>query len=79
MARMMMTPAAALPLRAVLADDERLPREQLRAALARAWPELEIVGEASHGAQARSLLVQLPDHLRDANARCSHDAVRRGD
>lgn len=62
MARMMMTPAAALPLRAVLADDERLPREQLRAALARVWPELQLVGEASHGAEALSLMERLqPD------------------
>mgnify|MGYP006210237939 CR=1 FL=1 len=60
MARMMKPPAAALPLRAVLADDERLPREQLRAALARVWPELQLVGEASHGAEALSLIERLP-------------------
>ena len=54
--------AAAQPLRAVLADDERLPREQLRAALARVWPELQLVGEASHGAEALSLIERLqPD------------------
>ena len=54
--------AAAQPLRAVLADDERLPREQLRAALARVWPELVVVGEASHGAQALHMIESLqPD------------------
>jgi hypothetical protein len=34
------------PPRAVLADDERLMREQLRARLAEVWPELQIVAEA---------------------------------
>ncbi|MEO8835327.1 MAG: DNA-binding response regulator, partial [Caldimonas sp.] len=34
---------------AVIADDERLLREQLRARLAEAWPELEIVAEARNG------------------------------
>lgn len=38
--------------RAVIADDERLLREQLRAGLAEAWPELEIAGEAKNGAEA---------------------------
>jgi DNA-binding LytR/AlgR family response regulator len=42
---------AAAP-RAVIADDERLMREQLRARLAEAWPELQIVAEAKHGAEA---------------------------
>lgn len=63
---MMQAPAtsaqAKLPLatwRAVLADDERLPREQLRAALARVWPELRVVGEASHGAQALEMIHSL--------------------
>ena len=32
-------------IRAVLADDERLMREQLRARLTEAWPELDIVAE----------------------------------
>ena len=40
------------PVRAVLADDERLMREQLRARLTEAWPELQIVAEARHGAEA---------------------------
>jgi len=37
---------------AVLADDERLMREQLRARLAEVWPELRIVGEAKNGQEA---------------------------
>jgi DNA-binding LytR/AlgR family response regulator len=44
-------PSASTP-RAVLADDERLMREQLRARLAEVWPELEIVAEAKNGAEA---------------------------
>lgn len=48
--------------RAVLADDERLLREQLRARLTEVWPELEIVGEAKNGAEAVALTEQLhPD------------------
>jgi DNA-binding LytR/AlgR family response regulator len=38
--------------RAVIADDEPLMREQLRARLAEAWPELEIAAEARNGAEA---------------------------
>ena len=38
--------------RAVLADDERLMREQLRARLAEVWPELEVVAEAKNGIEA---------------------------
>ena len=41
--------------RAVLADDERLMREQLRARLAEVWPELEIVAEAKNGLEAVTL------------------------
>ena len=37
---------------AVIADDEPLLRASLRAALAEAWPELEIVAEAANGAEA---------------------------
>jgi DNA-binding LytR/AlgR family response regulator len=48
--------------RAVIADDERLLREQLRARLAEAWPELEIVAEAKNGLEAVQLTEQLhPD------------------
>ena len=37
---------------AVVADDERLMRDQLVAALKDAWPELQIVGEAGNGREA---------------------------
>ena len=40
---------------AVIADDERLLREQLRARLHEVWPELEIVAEAKNGAEAVAL------------------------
>ena len=46
--------------RAVLADDERLMREQLRARLAEVWPELLIVAEARNGLEA----VQMVDEHR---------------
>ncbi|HSH89247.1 MAG TPA: response regulator, partial [Ramlibacter sp.] len=39
-------------LRALVADDERLLREQLKTRLAQVWPELEIVGEARDGQEA---------------------------
>lgn len=42
--------------RAVLADDERLMRDQLRTRLAEVWPELQIVAEAKHGAEAVELV-----------------------
>ena len=45
--------------RAVLADDERLMREQLRARLAEAWPALQIVGEARNGEEAVTLVAQM--------------------
>lgn len=37
---------------ALIADDEEAPREQLRAALARLWPELTIVAASSNGVEA---------------------------
>ncbi|MDH5209392.1 MAG: LytTR family DNA-binding domain-containing protein [Burkholderiaceae bacterium] len=37
---------------AIIADDERLMREQLRARLAEVWPELEILAEARNGEEA---------------------------
>ena len=43
---------------AVLADDERLMREQLRARLAEVWPELQIVAEAKNGLEAVQLVEQ---------------------
>lgn len=38
--------------RAIIADDERLMREQLRTRLVDVWPELEIVAEAKNGEEA---------------------------
>lgn len=42
----------AKPLRALVADDERLLREQLKTRLAEVWPDLQIVGEARDGQEA---------------------------
>jgi DNA-binding LytR/AlgR family response regulator len=52
------TTSSASTVRAVIADDERLMREQLRARLAEVWPELDIVAEAKHGAEAVSLVAE---------------------
>ena len=41
--------------RALIADDERLMRDQLRGRLAAAWPELQIVAEARSGGEALAL------------------------
>jgi DNA-binding LytR/AlgR family response regulator len=41
---------------AILADDERLMRDQLRLRLAEVWPELQIVAEAKNGAEAVELV-----------------------
>jgi DNA-binding LytR/AlgR family response regulator len=47
---------------AVVADDERLMREQLIGRLKEAWPELQIVGEASNGREAVAMVQSLePD------------------
>jgi len=47
---------------AVVADDERLMREQIIASLKDAWPELSIVGEASNGHEAVAIVQSLePD------------------
>ena len=43
---------------AILADDETLVRELLRSRLAQAWPELQILGEASDGQEAIDMVVQ---------------------
>jgi DNA-binding LytR/AlgR family response regulator len=45
--------------RAVIADDEPLMRDQLRARLKELWPELEIVGEAKNGVEA---VAQVDEH-----------------
>jgi DNA-binding LytR/AlgR family response regulator len=39
-------------LAALIADDEEAPREQLRAALLQAWPELDITAECRNGVDA---------------------------
>lgn len=44
--------------RALIADDERLMREQLRARLLEVWPELEIAAEAKNGQEAVALTEQ---------------------
>ena len=46
------------PARAVLADDERLMREQLRARLAEVWPDLQIVAEAKNGLEAVQMVAE---------------------
>jgi DNA-binding LytR/AlgR family response regulator len=47
---------------AVVADDERLMREQIIASLKQTWPELQIVGEASNGREAVAMVQSLePD------------------
>jgi len=51
------TPSPGAP-RAVLADDERLMREQLRARLGEAWPGLEIAAEARNGSEAVEQVLQ---------------------
>lgn len=48
--------------RAILADDERLMRDQLRVRLHQAWPELDLVGEARNGDEALAMVAALrPD------------------
>ncbi|MDZ4360083.1 MAG: LytTR family DNA-binding domain-containing protein [Variovorax sp.] len=55
----MNAPGTAHPApRALIADDERLLREQLRARLAEVWPELQIVAEAKNGTEAVALTEQ---------------------
>ena len=51
-------PEAAAPVRALIADDERLMREQLRARLAEVWPELQVVAEARNGLEAVDMVQQ---------------------
>ena len=41
---------------AIIADDERLMRDQLRMRLEQVWPELDIVGEARNGEEAVELV-----------------------
>lgn len=47
---------------AIIADDERLMRDQLRLRLSQVWPELVIVAEAKNGEEAIALVTKyLPD------------------
>jgi DNA-binding LytR/AlgR family response regulator len=50
------SPSDAARVRGVIADDERLMRDQLKARLAEVWPELQIVGEAKNGLEAVELV-----------------------
>ncbi|HWK85175.1 MAG TPA: LytTR family DNA-binding domain-containing protein [Caldimonas sp.] len=43
---------------ALIADDEEAPRQQLRAALAAAWPEFDVVAEAGNGVDAWDLFLE---------------------
>jgi DNA-binding LytR/AlgR family response regulator len=47
-----------MTLTALIAEDEPLLAENLRAELADLWPDLEVVAHASHGAQAVALALQ---------------------
>ncbi|MEO5771078.1 MAG: response regulator transcription factor, partial [Burkholderiaceae bacterium] len=53
-----MNSAVSPDVRCVIADDERLMREQLRARLAEVWPELQIVAEAKNGVEAVALVAE---------------------
>ena len=44
--------------RVLLADDERLMREQLRSRLQQVWPEAQIVAEAANGEEAVELIAE---------------------
>ncbi len=46
------------PVRCVIADDERLMREQLRARLTEVWPELQVIAEAKNGKEAVALVAE---------------------
>ena len=48
---------------AIIADDERLMRDQLRMRLEQVWPELQIVGEAKNGEEAVELVSQCKPDL----------------
>ena len=54
----MNTSEATPPVRGVIADDERLMRDQLKARLTEVWPELQIVGEAKNGLEAVDLVAE---------------------
>ncbi|MDO9192504.1 MAG: LytTR family DNA-binding domain-containing protein, partial [Undibacterium sp.] len=43
---------------AIIADDERMMRDQLRSRLEQVWPELEILGEAKNGEEAVQMVAE---------------------
>ena len=48
--------------RAIIAEDEDLPRSELRRLLNESWPELEIIAECEHGTDAlEAILREKPD------------------
>jgi len=49
--------------RAIIADDERLMREQLRARLTEVWPDLQVVAEAKNGEEAVAAVRELAPDL----------------
>ena len=53
-----MSPVDTPLVRCVIADDERLMREQLRARLAEVWPELQVAAEAKNGREAVALVAE---------------------
>jgi DNA-binding LytR/AlgR family response regulator len=59
---MMLNMAMTKMPRAVIADDERLMREQLRTRLHQVWPDLEIVAEVKNGLEAvQAVSLHQPD------------------
>ena len=48
-----------MKLSAVIAEDELLLAQQLKTSLARAWPELEVIGLAANGPEALALVQRL--------------------
>jgi DNA-binding LytR/AlgR family response regulator len=50
-------------IRAILADDERLLREQLQARLAECWPELQVCGLARDGLEAVRMAEELQPNV----------------
>jgi DNA-binding LytR/AlgR family response regulator len=60
---------------ALICDDEPLLRNQLRARLASFWPDLEVVAEASNGAEA---LACYEDHITDVVFLDIHMPVMNG-
>ena len=53
-----MNTSASPTVRAVIADDERLMRDQLRTRLAEVWPQLQIVAEARNGLEAVQMVAE---------------------